>query len=202
MAARTHALAGRPAGRLVPLARRQLLHEPLKLGLALVGVTLEVYVAPRDSRSFVTGGPPARELERQPGVEQTGPIVSSEAILHLHDQRVATQLVGLTDKTASWMTPLMFVTQRDAAAMQGAPDSAGFVLVRGDGLPADRLAARLQQQFPRLNVMTRAELAANDQALAIAALALAAGVAAEPRSEPDDPPAERPVRRRGRSDAW
>src|SRR5215207_1434633 len=252
MAARTHALGGWPGGRLVPLARRQLLHEPLKLGLALAGVTLavalvgllfglregirqqvttfvdnagaEVYVAPRDSRSFVTGGPPAlpaslaRELERQPGVEQTGPIVSSEAILRLHDQRVATQLVGfqpgrlgspwklaagraparsgeiavdrvmakahglepggtvmlrgrrlrvvgLTDRTASWMTPLVFVTRRDAAAMQGAPESAGFVLVRGDGRSTDRLAAGLQKRFPHLNVMTRAELAANDRAL-------------------------------------
>jgi putative ABC transport system permease protein len=237
---------------LVPLARRQLLHEPLKLGLALAGVTLavalvgllfglregirqqvttfvdnagaEVYVAPRDSRSFVTGGPPAlpaalaRELERERGVEATGPIVSSEAILRLHDQRVATQLVGfepgrlgspwalaagrapagageiavdrvmakshglepgdtvvlrghrlrvvgLTDQTASWMTPLVFVTRPEAAAMQGTPDSASFVLVRGDGRPADRLVAALQQRFPRLNVMTRAELAANDRAL-------------------------------------
>lgn len=43
MAARTHAHAirGRPGGRLVPLARRQL-HEPLKLALALAGVTLAV----------------------------------------------------------------------------------------------------------------------------------------------------------------
>jgi putative ABC transport system permease protein len=252
VAARAHAIGGRPRGRLVPLARRQLLHEPLKLALALAGVTLavalvgllfglregirhqvttfvdnagaEVYVAPRDSRSFVTGGPPALqvslagELERQPGVEQAAPIVSSEAILRLHHQRVATQLVGfepgrlgapwkladgraparageiavdrvmanshglepgdalmlrgrrfrvvgLTDKTASWMTPLVFVTRRDAAALQGAPDSASFVLVRGDGRPADRLAALLRQRLPRMNVMTGAELAANDRAL-------------------------------------
>lgn len=252
MAARAHAFMGRPGGRLVPLARRQLLHEPLRLGLALAGVTLavalvgllfglregirqqvttfvdnagaDVYVAPRDSRSFVTGGPPAlpaslaREVARQPGVEETAALVSSEAILRLHDQRVATQLVGfepgrlgrpwklgagraparsgeiavdrvmakahglepghtvmlrgrrlrvvgLTDKTASWMTPLVFVTRREAASMQGAPASAGFVLVRGDGRPAGRLAADLQKRFPHLSVMTRAELAANDRAL-------------------------------------
>ena len=252
MAAHRHALAGRPGGRLVPLARRQLLHEPLKLALALAGVTLavalvgllfglregirqqvttfvdnagaEVYVAPRDSRSFVTGGPPAlpvslaAELERQPGVEQADPIVSSEAILRLHHQRVATQLVGfepgrlgrpwkladgrapdrpgeiavdrvmadshgldpgdmlmlrgrrlrvvgLTDKTASWMTPLVFVTRREAATMQGAPEAASFVLARGDGRRSDRLAALLQQRLPRRNVMTGAELAANDRAL-------------------------------------
>jgi hypothetical protein len=42
MAARTHVLGSRPGGRPVPLARRQLLHEPLKLGLALAGVTLAV----------------------------------------------------------------------------------------------------------------------------------------------------------------
>jgi putative ABC transport system permease protein len=252
MAARAHVFRSRPGGRLVPLARRQLLHEPPKLGLALAGVTLavalvgllfglregirrqvttfvdnagaDVYVAPRDSRSFVTGGPPAlpvalaRELERRPGVEEAAPIVSSEAILRLHSQRVATQLVGfepgrlgspwklaegraparsgeiavdrvmakahgldpgdtlmlrgrrlrvvgLTDKTASWMTPLVFVTRLEAATMQGAPESAGFVLVRGDGQPADRLAAALQKRLPRLNVMTRAELVANDRAL-------------------------------------
>jgi hypothetical protein len=77
--------SGRQRRRLgaVPLARRQLLHEPAKLALALAGVTLavalvglregiwrqvttfadnagaEVYVAPRDARSFVTAGPPA-----------------------------------------------------------------------------------------------------------------------------------------------
>jgi putative ABC transport system permease protein len=234
------------------LARRQLFHEPLKLVLALLAVTLavalvgllfglregirrqvttfvdnagaEVYVAPRDSRSFVTGGPPALpasltgELARQPGVEETGAVLSSEAILRLHDQRVATLLigfepgqigqpwkvkqgrrptgrgeiavdgvmagahglrpgdvlrlrgsdlrvVGLTDRTASWMTPLAFVTRAQAAAMQGVPSSASFVLVRGDGRPADRLAALLRKRFPHLNVMTRGELAANDRAL-------------------------------------
>ena len=42
MAAHTHALRGRPQGRLVPLARRQLLHEPLELALALAGVALAV----------------------------------------------------------------------------------------------------------------------------------------------------------------
>ena len=252
MAVSSRALPRRRVRRLVPLARRQLLHEPLKLGLALAGVTLavalvgllfglregirrqvttyvdhagaQVYVAPRDSRSFVTSGPPALpaslvgEARRQPGVDAVGAIVASEAILRLHDQRVATQLVGfepgglggpwevaagrapsrpgeisvdrvladahglhrgdmlmvrgrefrivgLTDKTASWMTPLVFVTRREAAAMQGSPESASFVLVRGDGGDTGRLAAELQRRFPQLNVMTRGELAANDRAL-------------------------------------
>lgn len=236
----------------VPLARRQLGHEPLKLVLALLGVTLavalvgllfglregirrqvttfvnnagaEVYVAPRDTRSFVTGGPPtlpaslARRLERAPGVGDAGSVVSSLGVLRLHDKRVATLLVGfepgrlgrpwrmregraprhpgeialdrvmaeahglgrgdtvevrgrrlrvvgLTDKTASWMTPIVFVTRREAAAMQGAAASASFVLVRGRGREPRALAEALQKRFPRLNVMTRAELAANDRDL-------------------------------------
>ena len=236
----------------VPLARRQLGHEPLKLVLALLGVTLavalvgllfglregirrqvttfvdnagaQIYVAPRDTRSFVTGGPPtlpaslARELERAPGVGDAGAVLSSLGVLRLHDKRVATLLigfepdglggpwrmregraprrpgeialdrvmaeahglgrgdavevrgrrlkvVGLTDKTASWMTPIVFVTRREAAAMQGTAESASFVLVRGDGPEPQTLAERLQQRFPRLNVMTRAELAANDRDL-------------------------------------
>ena len=252
MTARTHPRGRRPVRSAVPLARRQLLHEPLKLALALMGVTLaialvgllfglregiyrqvttyvdnagaDIYVAPRDSKSFVTGGPPAlpaslsSRLEREPGVAEAGAIVSSEAILRLHDKRVATQLVGfepgrlgrpwelgegrfpsgpgeiavdgvmadahglrpgdmlelrgrslrvvgLTERTASWMTPLVFVTRSEAATMQGARDSASFVLVSGDGRPSDRLAASLQRRFPDLNVMTRAELAANDRAL-------------------------------------
>ena len=49
--------------------------------------------------------------------------------------------------------------------MQGAPDSASFVLVRGDGLSDVRLAASLKKRLPRFNVMTRAELAGNDRAL-------------------------------------
>jgi putative ABC transport system permease protein len=75
------------------------------------------------------------------------------------------RIVGLTSKTASWMTPLVFVTRAEAAQMQGAPSAATFVLVRGDGQDAAPLAARLQQRYPQLNVMTRGELVANDRAL-------------------------------------
>jgi putative ABC transport system permease protein len=236
----------------VPLARRQLAHEPLKLFLALLGVTLavalvgllfalregirhqvttyvdnagaEIYVAPRDTRSFVTGGPPALrasltgELARTPGVAEAGAVVASLGILRLHDKRVATLLVGfepgrlgrpwklsegraprhsgeialdrvmagahelepgdtvtvrgrhlrvvgLTDKTASWMTPLTFVTRREAAAMAGEPRLTSFVLLRGDGRPTVRLVEALKARFPTLNVMTRGELAANDRDL-------------------------------------
>jgi putative ABC transport system permease protein len=223
----------------------------LKLALALAGVTLAValvgllfalregirhqvttyvdhagaqaYVAPRDSRSFVTGGPPALRasladrLKQVPGVTETGAIVSSEAILRLHDRRVPTQLVGfqpgrlgrpwelaegrapagsgeiaidqvmanahglrpggslvlrgrqlrivgLTKRTASWMTPLSFVTLDEASGMTGRTGAASFILVRGSRGNAE-LAATLERRLPQLNVMTRGELASNDRAL-------------------------------------
>lgn len=236
----------------VPLARRQLAFEPLKLGLALLGVTLavalvgllfglregirrqastfvdragaQVFVAPRDSRSFETGGPPALpaslrgELARLPGVADAGAVVSSLGILRLHDKRVATLLigfepghvgrpwrlhegraparagevavdrvlaathglepgdtvvvrdrrlrvVGLTSKTASWMTPMIFTTRRQAAVMQGVAGSTSFILLRGEGRSAERLATAARERMPQLNVMTRAELAENDREL-------------------------------------
>lgn len=236
----------------VPLARRQLEFEPLKLALALLGVTLavalvglilglregirhqattyvdnvgaDVFVGARDARSFDTGGPPAipaaleRSLARDPGVGDTGAVVSALGILRLHDKRVATLLVGsepgrlggpwkmregrppehrgeiavdrilaeahglepgdmvmvrgrelrvvgLTDKTASWMTPIVFTTRRQAAGMQDAPDAASYILVRRDGTSSDELAQSLQKAHPQLNVMTREELSGNDREL-------------------------------------
>ena len=236
----------------VPLARRQLGHEPLKLALALLGVTLavalvglilglregirhqastyadnagaEVYVGTRDARSFDTGGPPsvpaalADEIARADGVRDTGAVVSALGILRLHDKRVATllvgfepgrlggpwdmhtgraprqlgevsidrvladahglspgdmvtvrghelEVVGLTDRTASWMTPIVFTTRAEAAAMQDTPQSASFILARPDGLSAEALADELAGRYPHLNVMTREELAGNDREL-------------------------------------
>jgi putative ABC transport system permease protein len=224
----------------------------LKLVLALAGVTLsvalvgllfglregirrqvttfvdnagaEVYVAPRDTRSFDTGGPPRLSaalmdrLARMPGVDEAGAVVSSLGILRLHDKRVATllvgfepgrvgapwrlregrapvrrgeialdrvmagdhglgpgdevlvhgrslEVVGLTDRTASWMTPIVFVTRREAASMQDAPDAASFILLDSDSRAPERLANSVQARFPNLSVMTRAELAANDREL-------------------------------------
>lgn len=255
MASTTHPrpMVGRVgSGRRVPLARRQLSYEPLKLVLALSGVTLavvlvgllfglregikrqvstfvdhagaQVYLAPRDTRSLVTGGPPtlpaslAGRISHLPGVERTGAIVASLGILRLHDKRVATLLigaepgrlgepwkmkagrpplrqgevaldrvmagnhglavgdtvrvlgrrlrvVGLTDKTASWMTPLVFVTRREAAAMHQAPESASFILARGSGDSDTALAETLRHRYPNLTVMTRERLAQNDRDL-------------------------------------
>jgi putative ABC transport system permease protein len=75
------------------------------------------------------------------------------------------RVVGLTDKTASWMTPIVFTTRREAAEIQDAADSASFILLRRDGVSASALAAELQGRYPRLNPMTRAELSANDRDL-------------------------------------
>jgi putative ABC transport system permease protein len=236
----------------VPLARRQLGYEPLKLALALLGVTLavalvglilglregirhqgttyvensgaDVYVGARDTRSFDTGGPPSvpatlqDELAGAPGVQDSGAVVSALGILRLHDQRVATlmvgfepgrlggpwkmhtgrapersgeiavdrvladahdlspgdmvmvrgrdlEIVGLTDKTASWMTPIVFTTRAEAARMQDTPDSASFILLHTDGVSPGDLATRLQASHPQLNVMTREELSGNDREL-------------------------------------
>jgi putative ABC transport system permease protein len=236
--------------RRVPIGRRQLIHEPVKLVLALLGVALavalvgllfglreginrqvstfednagaDVYVASNGTRDFPTSGSStlpaslARRVSAVPGVAEAVPVTSSLGILTLHDKRVASLLVGfepgrlgqpwdmaegrrpqrageiavdrvmadahgldpgdmvqvrgrhlrvvgLTDGTAAWMTPLIFVTRQTANALEGLGDSARFVLVRG----ADRqsLAARISRRFPDLSVMTREELRANDREL-------------------------------------
>ena len=236
--------------RRVPIGRRQLTHEPVKLVLALLGVALavalvgllfglreginrqvstfednagaDVYVAAKGTRDFPTSGSStlpaslARRVSAVPGVAEAAPVTSSLGILTLHDKRVATLLVGyepgrlgqpwdmaegrrpsqageiavdrvmadahgldpgdmvrvrgrplrvvgLTDGTAAWMTPLIFVTRETANALEGLGDSARFVLVRGAG--GRSLAARIAGRFPALNVMTREELRANDREL-------------------------------------
>lgn len=239
----------------VPMARRQLLHEPVKLGLALTGVVVSValvgllfglreginrqvttyedhvgadlYVAQGDTRNFVSSGSSAlptaigRQLRRVPGVAQTAPITNSLGILSLHDKRITTMLVGfepkkmggpwdistgrppatanevaldkvmtdahglkvgdmvkvrdrplrivgLTDRTASWMTPLIFTTQKAANAIQRRGNTSTFYLVRArdhSAAAARELAKRLTRRFPHLSVLTRQQIAANDRAL-------------------------------------
>ena len=215
----------------VPIGRRQLTHEPVKLVLALIGVALavalvgllfglreginrqvsmfednagaDVYVASKGTRDFPTSGSStlpaslARKVRAVPGVAEAVPVTNALGILTLHDKRVATLLVGfepgrlgrpwdmaggrppqrageiavdsvmadahgldmgdtvqvrgrplrvvgLTDGTAAWMTPLIFVTRQTANALEGRGDSAGFVLVRG----ADRDVARCPHRPP------------------------------------------------------
>ena len=182
----------------------------------------DVYIASRGTRDFPTSGSStlpaslARRVSAVPGVAEAAPVTNSLGILALHDQRVATLLigfepghvgqpwnmaegrrparmgeiaidsvmadahglspgdtvhvrgrplrvVGLTDGTAAWMTPLIFVTRQTANALEGLGDRARFVLVRGAG--RRELAARVARRFPDLNVMTREELRANDREL-------------------------------------
>lgn len=236
----------------VPVARRQLTHEPVKLVLALGGVTLavalvgllfglregigrqvttyvdnagaDVYIAAPDSRSLLTAGPPALDarladrVAREPGVAAAGAIVAQLGILQLHDKRVATlmigfergrlggpwelesgrppgggsemavdgvmaeahglrvgdlltvrgrrlRVVGLTVRTASWMTPLVFVSRRIAGTMQGRPDAASFVLASSEGASPRELADRLRERLPEASVLTREELRRNDREL-------------------------------------
>jgi putative ABC transport system permease protein len=73
------------------------------------------------------------------------------------------RVVGLTDETAAWMTPLIFVTRQTANALEGRGDSARFVLVRG--ADPESLAARIGRRFPQLNVMTKDQIRANDREL-------------------------------------
>ena len=234
----------------VPIGRRQLTHEPVKLVLALAGVALavalvglllglreginrqvstfednagaDVFVAAKGTRDFPTSGSStlpaslALSVRAVPGVEEAAPVTNSLGILSLHDKRVATLLigfepghlgqpwdmatgrrpqrtgeialdsvmadthglgvgdtvhvrgrplrvVGLTDGTAAWMTPLIFVTRQAANALEGLGDSARFVLVKG--ADRDALASRIARRFPDLNVMTREQLRANDREL-------------------------------------
>ena len=236
----------------VPLARRQLTHEPVKLALALGGVTLavalvgllfglregigrqvttyvdhargDVYVAAPESSSLVTAGPPALdarladEVKTVPGVADAGAIIAQLGILRLHEKKVATlligfdqgrpggpwqvregrapragreiavdavmaethglavgdrvtvrgralRIVGLTDETSSWMTPLVFVPRRLAGELQERPDAASFVIARADGVGAAALADRLRSRLDGVNVLTKRELAGNDREL-------------------------------------
>jgi putative ABC transport system permease protein len=76
------------------------------------------------------------------------------------------RIVGLTDQTASWMAPIVFTTRKTAAAVWGRPRAATFFLVRPDGgIAPEALRRRLARAFPRLSVLTRERIAANDRVL-------------------------------------
>ena len=240
------------AGRSVPLARRQLLHEPLKLSLALIGTALAValvalllglregigrqatlyednvpadlYVGTSDARSFATPGTSALPvsmgpvLASLPGVEEAAPIVEGLSILPLHGHRIATllvgsepgrlggpwrlhagraprteseiaidrvlagahglrvggivavrdrrlRIVGLTDGTASWMTPLVFVTRQTANLLQRQSDIATFFLLRTANGRTAQVAREVRARFPALLVVTRGQIAHQSRVL-------------------------------------
>jgi putative ABC transport system permease protein len=74
------------------------------------------------------------------------------------------RVVGITDKTSAWMTPLLFTTRSEANALNDRGDVASYIVVRGPGSPA-ALAARLRTRLPGLAVLTREQVAANDREL-------------------------------------
>lgn len=74
------------------------------------------------------------------------------------------RVVGITDETSAWMTPLLFVTRAQANALNDRGDVASYIVVRGTG-PSSALASRLRTGLPGLAVLTSAEVAANDREL-------------------------------------
>jgi putative ABC transport system permease protein len=74
------------------------------------------------------------------------------------------RVVGITDKTSAWMTPLLFTTRSEANALNDRGDVASYIVVRGPGSPS-ALAARLHARLPGLAVLTREQVAANDREL-------------------------------------
>lgn len=236
----------------VPLARRQLLREPLKLTLALLGVAVsvalvgllfglregigrqvttypdhagaEIYVASGGTRNFLSASSSSlpvsleRRLRRVAAGADVEPITAWFDVVPLHGMKVVTEhvgfepgrlggpwsmldgrppsgprqiavdrvmaeqhglglgdrlrlagrslrVVGLTDRTASWMAPLVFTTRATAAAMRRRPGTATFFLLRGGRLAPSALRRRLAAAFPRLSVLPRQRIAADDRAL-------------------------------------
>ena len=74
------------------------------------------------------------------------------------------RVVGITDKTSAWMTPLLFTTRSEANALSDRGDVASYIVVRGPASPS-ALAARLRTRLPGLAVLTREQVAANDREL-------------------------------------
>lgn len=236
----------------VPLARRQLLSEPLKLVLALLGVAVcvalvgllfglregigrqvttypdhagaDLYVASGGTRNFLSASSSslpvtlAPRLRRLAGGAQVEPITAWFDVVPMHGMKIVVEhigfepgrlggpwsmleghppsrsdqvaidrvmaeqhgiglgdrlrlagrslrVVGLTDHTASWMAPLVFTTRAAAATMRRLPHAATFFLVRGGRLAPEALRNRLAAAFPRLSVMTRQRIAADDRTL-------------------------------------
>jgi len=74
------------------------------------------------------------------------------------------RVVGLTDRTSAWMTPLLFTTRAEANAANRRGDVATYVVVRGPDSPR-ALAATLRARLPGVTVLTRDQIAHNDRLL-------------------------------------
>ena len=74
------------------------------------------------------------------------------------------RIVGITDRSSAWMTPLLFTTRAQANRLNNRADVASYILARGPGSPA-ALAVRLRGGLPDLTVLSRDQVAANDRQL-------------------------------------
>ena len=74
------------------------------------------------------------------------------------------RVVGVTDRTSAWMTPLLFVTRAQANRMTNRADVASYIVARGSGEPS-ALAARVRAALPAATVLTRDQVAENDRQL-------------------------------------
>ena len=136
--------------------------------------------------AFVLGSNPgdaggAWRLKSGRTVERDDEVVVDAVLAEQHDLDIgddlelfgtSRQVVGLSEQTRSWMAGLVFVTHKAAEQMFGAPDTTSFVLVRS--ADPDGVAGRIRDEMG-LEVLTAAQVAANDRSLL-------AGVMAAPLS--------------------
>lgn len=154
--------------RVVPGARAGAITTSLEM-LTLHGRKAATFVIGWDPGQL--GGPWAMHEGRRPAA--AGEIAVDRVFADTHHigggDRLAVRgrplrVVGLTDKTAAWMTPLLFITRSEANLANRRGDVATYVVVRGPGSP-ESLAARLRAGLPGLQVLTGDQIAANDRQL-------------------------------------
>lgn len=118
-----------------------------------------------------SGGPWALSTGRAPLA--TGELVLDRVLASQHGLRVGAildyrgrrlRVVGLSRGTTGFMTPLAFATRRTVNALDRAPATASFFLVRPDsGVAPEVLAARIERVVGGVSALTREEVAANDR---------------------------------------
>jgi putative ABC transport system permease protein len=120
-----------------------------------------------------SGGPWELSSGRVPRAEAE--IVLDRVLASEHGLEVGTtieyrgarlEIVGLSDGTSGFMTPLAFATRSTVNAFGRQPRTATFFLVRPDpGLVPEELARRIGTAVPGVSALSREEVAANDRRL-------------------------------------
>jgi putative ABC transport system permease protein len=109
--------------------------------------------APRDGGDLVLDGVLASEHRLELG-----------AALDYRGARL--RIVGLSNGTSGFMTPLAFATRTTVNALSRLPGTASFFFVRpGPGVEPDALATRIERTLAGVSALTRREVAANDRRL-------------------------------------